>query len=468
MIHSKVLYVDDEETEPIASFAEVLRHAGFEVVRAKCASEAEAFVASDEGQELGLVVLDRKIPVDVGGVAAEAVGDGLFAAVNERLTDIPIIVLSGYTDEEHARWVLQRPGDLFAHGAVIRRFQHYRKGDSLEFQQAVAEVGHALVDIEAIELRGAGEDRSVRRLLKRVGQTYGGTLVRAAATEDGLSTASVWLCDVLSSDGRSLARLVVKVGSFGSAKPTGGFLASIRHNMRATPTEVIGGFCGGLAGVVAPLAGSDAKPLNALLRSSEADAGEVATEVLAELSRVPSAQRLLPLSEVVAPLVAWPDLVSRLESAAIAVPASDLAVNVSVSQVHGDLHPGNILFDAEQGVCIIDFDSQFVGSAAYDALTLGLGAIFHKAGGLRENKWDGDSIVSVLHGGDAADATGRWVERCVAACAARELAEGREYWAVLLAYASRQLGFPDVIKMPALRELAGQIAAAASEQLQRY
>lgn len=375
MSDRKVLYVEDEEAEPVPSFTALLESSGFSITRVRSADEARNFLREERAAELDLVVLDRKIPTGSGGVASEAVGDALFSEVNDSLVDIPIIVLSGYTDEDHARWVLQRPGDLQLSGAVVRRFQHYRKGDSLEFQASIEAIGHSLLATDAVELEGSVVGFSKRRLLKRVAQLLGGTAIRARASDEGLSDALVWLCEVMSDDGRRIADVAVKAVSVGGTKPTGGFLSSIRSNMRATPTDVVQGCCGGLVGVISPLAGAGAMPLNAVLLADEPVAVNVALRVLDELALLDRSQRLILLSEVGSGYFEWAATCDRLRRLGLVPPDAALPVHVTVVQAHGDLHPGNVLVLKDQPPCLIDFDSQFVASAAFDPLMLGLGRV---------------------------------------------------------------------------------------------
>lgn len=464
MSNRSVLYVEDEDAEPVPSFTALLESSGFAITRARSAQEARVFLREERAAELDLVVLDRKIPSRSGGVASEAVGDALFSEINDRHVDIPIVVLSGYTDEDHARWVLQRPGDLHLSGAVVRRFQHYRKGDSIEFQASVEAIGRCLMATDAVELEGSVVGFSKRRLLKRVAQLLGGTAIRARASDEGHTDALVWLCEVMSADGRRVANVAVKAVPVGGAKPTGGFMASIRSNMRSTPTDVVQGCCGGLVGVVSPLAGAGARPLQAVLLADESAAHGVALSVLGELALLDRSQRQVPVSDVGNGYFGWAAACDRLRQFGLVPPDESLPVHVTFVQAHGDLHPGNVLVLEEQPPCVIDFDSQFAGSAVFDPLMLGLGAVFNRAGALRSVEWTVEAIVSVLRGEEPIDLAGRWVRLAVDACLDRQLVR-REFWAVLLVYCAKQLKYDDVVDEPRLRQLAIALAELSLSRL---
>lgn len=459
-----VLYVEDEDAEPVPSFTRLLHEAGFEVLRVRAADEAHVVLENPSAADIDLVLLDRKIPAAAGGLASESVGDDLFTFTNAELPDVPIVVLSGYTDEDHARWVLQRPGSMHFDEVEVRRFQHYRKGDSLEFQEAVQELGALLSRIDGVELEGDEVHTRHARLLKKTVRLYGGATAVVRATEAGLSEASVYLCDVKAPDGRRLTSVAVKVAPYGTSKPTGGFLSSIRANMRATPTEIVGGCCSGLVGIVSPLAGSDAIALDEILAGDEAKAAEIAELVFEELRALDRSQRQIPLSEFGSAYLAWNRAEALLGANGIDVPIGRLQINETVVQVHGDLHLGNVLVMDGQPPCIIDFDSQFVGSAVFDPLMMSLGPFFHRAGSQRATEWQVAEVLKAFEASDGVDAASRWARMAVDYCVSSELYR-REFWAVLLLYCAKQLKYRDVTDDPRIKELAIGLARLAVEKL---
>lgn len=459
-----VLYVEDEDAEPVPSFTRLLQEAGFEVLRVRAADEARIVLANPSAADIDLVLLDRKIPATAGGLASESVGDDLFTFTNSGLPDVPIVVLSGYTDENHARWVLQRPGSMHFDEVEVRRFQHYRKGDSIEFQQAVHELGDLLSRIDGVELQGDEVHARHVRLLKKTVRLYGGATAHVRATQAGLSEAAVYLCDVKAPDGRRLTSVAVKVAPYGTGKPTGGFLSSIRANMRATPTEVIGGCCGGLVGIVSPLAGSDAIALDEILAGDEAKASEMAGLVLNELQALDRAQQQIPLSEFGSAYLAWNRVQALLSTNDIDVPNGVLQINETVVQVHGDLHLGNVLVMDGQPPCIIDFDSQFVGSAVFDPLMMSLGPFFHRAGSQRATEWQVADVLEAFKASEGVDAASRWAHLAVGYCVSSDLYR-REFWAALLLYCAKQLKYPDVTDDPRMKELAIGLGRLAVDKL---
>lgn len=87
----KILVVDDDNLV-LSSCRRVLEGEGFEVLLAGGVDEALKMI---EGTNLQLLLIDIKMPVH----------DGLFLMkqVRERLLEIPIIVMSGYSTEETIR-----------------------------------------------------------------------------------------------------------------------------------------------------------------------------------------------------------------------------------------------------------------------------------------------------------------------------------------------------------------------------
>ncbi|MFC4613584.1 phosphotransferase [Cellulomonas algicola] len=457
------LYVEDEVGGAADRFQREIEEAGFEVARAHSAAQARALLAEVAASAgiIDLVVLDRKLPEEDGGRAGEGTGDALFQAVAAELPDTPIMVLTGYSDEDFAILVLQRRNVLDV-GAVepVQRVVHFKKGAALDFRRAVRDLGAALRATEDVSLEGPVVAPPARRVLKRVGQLFDGAVVEAKPAAGGLSDASVWICDVRASDGRLLTSVVVKAGHHGDTRPSGGFMACIPPASAAQPIHLVTGACGGASGHVAPLAGNDSISLADLIALDEPRAVEAVTRVVEVLSGVESAMTSLPLERFVAPLIEWPRAEQIAAALAIELPSGDLPIPAHLGCLHGDLHPGNVLLVEERPV-FIDFDRQRVGSLILDGLALALGAVFNKAGPLRDRVPSLDEIQAAILGDQEAST---WFGSCASAWSGRAFGH-RERWAGALAYALRQLKYRDVLEDEARRELAVGLAQRASEAL---
>lgn len=454
------LYVEDELGEATDRFQREIADAGFEVVRAYSAAEARTVLAEVETTHgmVDLVVLDRKLPEQVGDRAAESTGDDLFRQVEAAYPDVPMIVLTGFSDEDFALLVLQRRNVLeLGLDEPVQRVTHIKKRQALEFRKVLRTLGAALRQTEDVALEGPVTSRPTRRVLKRAGQLFGGAVVDARPAVGGLSDAAVWLCDVVANDGRLLTSVVVKTGVHGDVRPSGGFMASIPPASAALPSHMLAGACGGACGHVAPLAGKESVSLADLLASDEVGAVDAVAHVLEILDGVASATTSLRLDGFVASLVDWPRAEKIAAGFAIDLPNPGLPVPTHQGCLHGDLHPGNVLLVHGRPV-FIDFDRQRSGSLIVDSLSLALGAIFNKAAPFRDRVPSLDLVESWIRGG-AEPST--WLGACARSWSARGFGE-RERWAAVLAYALRQLKYPDVLEDTARRTLAVGLAGRAS------
>lgn len=457
------LYVEDEVGEATDRFEREIAEAGFVVVRAHNAAEAQACLADVVASNglVDLVVLDRKLPEQDGDRAVESTGDSLFQAVEANFPDSPIIVLTGYSDEDFALLVLQRRNALdIGQEDLTQRVVHFKKSQSLEFRRQLRAIGAALRETEDVALEGPVAAQPTRRVLKRVGQLFGGAEVNARPAVGGLSDAAVWICAVVARDGRALTSVVVKTGAFGDARPSGGFMASVPPANAAQPIHLISGACGGACGHVAPLAGAESVSLADLLASDEPRAVDAVARVVAVLDGVDSATTSLPLQDFVAPLIDWARAEQVAVGLAIELPSPDLPIPTHRGCLHGDLHPGNVLLVEERPV-FIDFDRQRVGSLILDGISLALGAVFNKAGPMRDRVPTVVDVEAAVCGEQGASA---WVSACAASWSVRGFGQ-RERWAGVLAYALRQLKYTDVLDDADCRALAVGLARRASEVL---
>jgi CheY-like chemotaxis protein len=96
-VRQRILVVDDDELTLVV-LGLVLKHFGFEVLKAGSGSVAEAVVAAD-GASLALVILDMKMPV--------MDGEQTFAVLRKLQPDLPFLLYSGHGSGEAVARLLQ-------------------------------------------------------------------------------------------------------------------------------------------------------------------------------------------------------------------------------------------------------------------------------------------------------------------------------------------------------------------------
>ncbi|MCM2358689.1 MAG: response regulator [Geobacteraceae bacterium] len=104
MKQKKILVVDDSEIV-LAMACDALKEAGFEVVTALSAMEADSCIFS--GDRPDLIILDVMLPMLDGDKKAKMLKD------NELTRDIPILLLSSKPENELSRLVRESGADGF-------------------------------------------------------------------------------------------------------------------------------------------------------------------------------------------------------------------------------------------------------------------------------------------------------------------------------------------------------------------
>jgi len=461
-----ILVEDDPEQVPRAR--RLFEGAGFSVLHFYDASSAYEGLQAHL-KDVRLVVLDRRLPATRGEQEDDHVGDQLLESSLAIAPDVPFLVFSGHSDYEHLQKARTRRGSITLREGEceIDRVTVLRKGQAPEAREFAREIrGHVanISNIEVIAADGLSLKQVDAWLLKRVAFEYEAKAIRVAALAGGATNTEVWMC-VLEGIGGALGEVVVK-----RSKKRGrgdGLQALLPAGMAAATVKRIYGLTGGLIAQVMQPAGKAPAPLDSLICNNDSLALEVAKEVVKALDDVPNGGLThLPLKEIVSPFATWEEVVSQAERHGWDLPDAEMEITTRMAHQHGDLHPGNILVVQGRAV-LIDFDSQVIGSRLIDPIAMLLGGAFHRASLLRSLTWPesdtfgrGD-VPSWSEGAPYADVVSLLAEWVL------DRAEGeREMFAIMLAFASRQLGYPDVQKSGRLEGAAAGLARLCCDRLQ--
>lgn len=461
-----VLVEDDPEQAEVSRG--VLEAAGFVVFFFGSIAPAQDHIR-DSSELIDLFVLDRRLPITAGQPAADEFGDELLKEVRSKYPDARLIVFTGFATIRHVQDSLQGGGQLPTQSTdAIDRVTVLEKDQSLEFKEQVEQYRsllQSLNDIEVVTIPGA-DPLGVfdKRVLRRLAFDYRAVSIAADAISGGLTGASVWRCRISRSEGHVatvVAKLVKSPGSPGG-------LAELLPRANTTATvRTMSGLMDGKHLNVLQFAGESSHALMDSIADHPDRAIELARPVWDALNVISAHQSRLTVGELCESLIGWDRLSELLSEYGINTPARTLSVTAQIGLRHGDLHPGNILIVNEQAV-LIDFDSECFAAGALDPITLLISTLVHPESPIRGDGWPSVNEISSLFGTPQfgqrhpckswfAGVQG-WVDEC--------RSSDREFWALVLAYAGRQLQYQDVLSDQQTVERVIAIASRAAEALE--
>lgn len=465
---SPIAALVEDDPEQVPETTDSLTTAGFEVIHYWDASEAKRGLSDLQGQ-IDFLVLDRNLPNAIGDQPSNQIGDDLLEDLLAEYPDVPVAVLTGYSDEDYAQFATRHRGSITLRSGSISvdRVAPFRKSQTLEFERYAVRLHDQLMRLRDINvlpdsLRSDLNDAK-KLLLRRVAFEFAGTSVRAEPLEGGVSDADVWHCAIDGPDGLVADYVVKKVKKIPS---TGGFQSLLPGSLAAAVVHTVNGLCRGQCATVIQTAGRNAQPLSSLI-ADHSSTQDVIERLLSGLDSMAHNNTTVDknLSDVTSYFAEWNLIEEILSTHGIRAPRPTISVRTTLKHQHGDLHPGNILVVGSDPV-IIDFDSQLYGSRIIDAVSLLLGGLFHKASRLRVGSWPEPANFSVF------DRTiflqdcpfPEYFSACLDWLVASVTSE-RELWAVLLSFAVRQLNFPDVMESDRLQACAVELARTMAENL---
>jgi CheY-like chemotaxis protein len=453
-----VLVEDDSQQAAVSR--NVLQAAGFEVRDFDSIAPALDHLRTSTDL-IDLFVLDRRLPVNAGEPATDELGDELLREVRSNYPDARLIVFTGFATIRHVQEALQGGGQLPTQGGQpIDRVTVLEKDQSLEFKQQAEQLRQLLQALDDIEIITPPDAPALsdleKRVLRRLAFEYRAVSISASALGGGLTGASVWRCDLNRPEGHIATVVAKRVKSSGAR---GGLPELLPRANTTSTTATLAGLMAGSRLNVLQVAGDAPYSLMNIIAEKPVHAVELAKPIWRALHGVTAQQQTLTVAQLCESLVVWDDLSGLLGPYGVQVPAGTLTATTQVGVRHGDLHPGNILIDNDQAV-LIDFDSTTFAGGALDPITMLISTLVHPESPIRGASWPDESEIdlhfatSEFGQGHACEPWFRgvceWVDECSSS--------PREQWALVLAYAGRQLRYADVIDDP---EVLGRVVAIA-------
>lgn len=398
-----------------------------------------------------LVILDRRLPRAAEDEPSDEVGDELLKELLTLLPDSPFVVFTGHTGVPHHQFATQERGviDLGPGLQPLDRVCAFEKWQTIDFEKYVKRVAEridALSDIEVIVRPPSVHISSIsRRLLRKVAAHFDGVSISVVSLSGGLTELPVWQCTVLNGAGHEVASVVVKQSDGRKVPPGSGLHTVLPASYVAAPVATVSGLCDGYRAQVMQLAGANPDSLLGLLHEDEAEAARQLRLIAGAMDGVSSNVRgTKTVAELAEPLVDWPTLTERLTGLGIPIPRNGLVASTQTSAQHGDLHPGNVLV-VEGHPVLIDFDNEVMASRALDPVTALLSPLFHRDSPIRNSEWPTPEQCSQLGSSEFLEGSPcpswmstaqEWFDEAIAS--------ERERETLILAFAVRQLKYPDV------------------------
>ena len=398
---------------------------------------------------IDLFVLDRRLPMNAGEAATDEFGDELLDEIRVDYPDARLIVFTGFATIRHVQEALQGGGLLPTQSdRSIDRITVLEKDQSLEFKEEVERLRQLLQSLDDIEITTPLVPSLLsdldKRVLRRLAFHYRAVSVSASALGGGLTDASVWRCELNRAEGHIATVVAKRVNSVGVR---GGLPELLPHANTTSTTATLSGLMGGSRLNVLQVAGESPYALMSIIAEHPARAVELVRPIWDSLHGLTSQRKSLSVAELCASLIEWEKLSELLGPYGIQLPAGSLSATTQIGVRHGDLHPGNVLVDNEHAV-LIDFDSTTFAAGALDPITMLLSTLVHPDSPIRGSSWpDASDIASNFATSSFAlghacepwfQGVHEWVDEC--------RTSQREYWALVLAYAGRQLRYKDVVQ----------------------
>lgn len=432
-------------------------------------SRDEAFAALDSGFQ-DLVILDLKIPTVDGGLDTDpAHGHAVFARTRIVAPGTPIFILTGSSAEDFLPELLQHTQqiDIWGVGSKTGTVRFSKKYELDECPEVISEVAAAIYQLMDIELDQGDTELNVAsdRLIRIFAKKFGAVRCVVSSMSGGLSGAQVVRLVLTDRLGVTLYHAVAKLGSLEEVEIEAYNYDSAISRLppAVTPRKLATLEYGARdrAGFFLGVAEEFEETAFQIAAGAPARSVGVVQNVAAALSRwvyeVPQSRAtIMQVRRRMLDDVQFGEVVNR-NGLAWTVELERREIQVIHGVSHGDLHGGNILVAADNGINLIDYGDVGDGTASLDPITLELSLLFHPDGPFAGGEWP------TQHQAEAWGDLGVYLENCpnpefVQACRdwALDSAAGyREVAATAYSYLVRQLKYPDVNRDRALSLLEG-------------
>lgn len=467
----KILYVEDK-SDFAETFSQLIMTnvpgASIDVV---CSLDEAMSSLSETSYEVA--ILDLAIPRDNMGAAHVEVGAELARLIADGFAGMPIIIFTGQLDEretdelhdEVRRRVRFSGGSERALLSVKRKDQADKVLNILTLlgseKRAAEAIALSDLDNRALATECSEDDR---RLLRAFCIFRGGARGRVQKLSGGLSGSAVYRLDVLATDGSVIQRAVAKFDSSSAvereAANYNAFVTRLPSGYPAVvPCDLVVG------GARRAIFYNLAEDFNSNLFDFFVRPADLLALVKQRLrnwheyrenARLSIRDRVLDLGG------------ERALDALLALGIDgiygviDETIDTAKFVQHGDLHGANVLCDVNgAGICLIDFGDVGVAIGPLDAVTLELSPFFHPslacdpkilAAKKLADSWFNDQRMQE-------EAVGAWFVE-IRRWGRERAVSHLDFAATVLAYAARQLKYPDTdhdfaksLVVAALREL---------------
>ncbi|TCQ15315.1 phosphotransferase [Rhizobium sp. PP-CC-3G-465] len=386
----RILFVEDNETfvTQIRPLLAELKGVS-EVVHVRT---RDAALAAFDEYIFDLVVLDLTIPAEEGSIdiAAEH-GQTVFHEVRKIAPGTPTFILTGSEPDEFSRR-LARFGeniDLWGDGKATNTVDYFLKEEVDKLIERVSELAATIAETDDLALDTRGRDLGLtpkqKRILKIFSRKAGGVSCEIKSLSGGLSSARVVRAIAKDQHGKHIAVCAGKLGTNNSVEVES--LAYEQHVKRLKIGAFPPVFCtidkgvGGDAGLFYTLADDNGETLFDVIARDPKYAATIVKAIRVGLERWSQASHVeeVGIHDIRRRVVNDDDFEAICKKFAIdnVMPTETSKLRASISCIHGDLHGGNILVDANGGVVIIDFGDVGPGYTCIDPVTLELSLLFH-------------------------------------------------------------------------------------------
>jgi CheY-like chemotaxis protein len=446
----RLLLVEDDE-EIVSIFRVEAEAAGDELIAVRSRDEA---IAQLDNSAFDLIVCDLRIPSRPDALDEDAThGRAVLTASLGKHPGTPIVGFSAFGSMPLMQELLRkaRQEDYLGEGVPREMLAFFTKDELPDCIELVRYVSRSIQELSEVEIATGVTSIELTRqqamILRLYARRLGATVVRAQPLAGGLS-GSLVLRLRLEAGGAHVASVVAKLDEISRVRDENHRVETLvapvlLSGSYPNAVTLIAAGAGSIGGLFYRLAdGFDRSLFDAIRQGSDAQSIVDALRLHLQPWRDGAPVVRLALSDVRRLMVADEDVPA---SYADELDVSEVTFDAARCTSHCDLHIFNVLVSRDEMPMVIDFGE--VGSAppSIDPITLELSPIFHP-----------DS-VDELNGWPSVGQTERWddlasyLDACpfpkfVSACRtwAFEVAAGdREVFAVLHAYAARQLKFPD-------------------------